>query len=54
MVLNPKTKKPLKIPARNVPVFKAGKNLKEAVKKANNSSYLQNGQEAFWLSAFCI
>jgi len=24
----------LKIPARNVPVFKAGKNLKEAVKKA--------------------
>ncbi len=32
--INPKTNKPLKIPARNVPVFKAGKNLKEAVKKA--------------------
>ncbi|HQO17703.1 MAG TPA: HU family DNA-binding protein [Candidatus Cloacimonas sp.] len=32
--INPKTKKPLKIPARKVPVFKAGKKLKEAVKKA--------------------
>ncbi|MDI3504636.1 MAG: DNA-binding protein HU-beta [Candidatus Cloacimonadota bacterium] len=31
--INPKTKAPLKIPARNVPVFKAGKNLKDAVKK---------------------
>ncbi|MDP2172370.1 MAG: HU family DNA-binding protein [Candidatus Cloacimonadaceae bacterium] len=31
--INPKTKKPLKIPARKVPVFKAGKNLKDAVKK---------------------
>ncbi|HNX37826.1 MAG TPA: HU family DNA-binding protein [Candidatus Cloacimonadota bacterium] len=31
--INPKTKKALKIPARNVPVFKAGKKLKEAVKK---------------------
>ncbi|HNU54227.1 MAG TPA: HU family DNA-binding protein [Candidatus Syntrophosphaera sp.] len=30
--VNPKTKKPLKIPARKVPVFKAGKRLKEAVK----------------------
>ncbi|HOY84007.1 MAG: HU family DNA-binding protein [Candidatus Cloacimonetes bacterium] len=30
--VNPKTKKPLKIPARKVPVFKAGKKLKEAVK----------------------
>lgn len=30
--INPKTKKPLKIAARNVPVFKAGKKLKEAVK----------------------
>ncbi len=31
--INPKTKKALKIPARKVPVFKAGKKLKEAVKK---------------------
>lgn len=31
--INPKTKAALKIPARNVPVFKAGKKLKEAVKK---------------------
>jgi DNA-binding protein HU-beta len=31
--INPKTKKALKIPARWVPVFKAGKKLKEAVKK---------------------
>ena len=31
--INPKTKAPLKIPARNVPVFKAGKKLKDAVKK---------------------
>ncbi|NLO12118.1 MAG: HU family DNA-binding protein [Candidatus Cloacimonetes bacterium] len=31
--INPKTREPLKIPARKVPVFKAGKNLKEAVKK---------------------
>jgi DNA-binding protein HU-beta len=30
--VNPKTKKPLKIPARKVPGFKAGKKLKEAVK----------------------
>ncbi len=30
--INPKTKKPLKIAARKVPVFKAGKKLKEAVK----------------------
>ncbi len=30
--INPKTKAPLKIPARKVPVFKAGKKLKEAVK----------------------
>lgn len=28
---NPQTKKPLKIPARNVPFFKAGKALKEGV-----------------------
>lgn len=31
--INPKTKAPLQIPARNVPVFKAGKQLKDAVKK---------------------
>jgi DNA-binding protein HU-beta len=31
--INPKTKAPLKIPARKVPVFKAGKKLKDAVKK---------------------
>lgn len=31
--INPKTRKPLKIPARKVPVFKPGKKLKEAVKK---------------------
>lgn len=31
--INPKTKAPLKIPARDVPVFKAGKKLKDAVKK---------------------
>ena len=31
--INPKTGKALKIPARKVPVFKAGKKLKEAVKK---------------------
>ncbi|MCB5247176.1 MAG: HU family DNA-binding protein [Candidatus Cloacimonetes bacterium] len=30
--INPKTGKPLKISARKVPVFKAGKKLKEAVK----------------------
>lgn len=30
--INPKTRKALKIPARKVPVFKAGKKLKEAVK----------------------
>jgi len=30
--VNPQTKKPIKIPARKVPVFKAGKKLKEAVK----------------------
>ncbi len=30
--INPKTKEPLKIPARKVPVFKAGKKLKDAVK----------------------
>lgn len=30
--INPMTKKPLKIPARKVPVFKPGKQLKEAVK----------------------
>lgn len=31
--INPKTGKALKIPARKVPIFKAGKKLKEAVKK---------------------
>jgi len=31
--INPKTRKALKIPARKVPIFKAGKKLKEAVKK---------------------
>lgn len=31
--INPKTRKPLKIPARKVPVFKPGKKLKESVKK---------------------
>jgi DNA-binding protein HU-beta len=31
--INPKTRKALKIPARKVPVFKAGKKLKDAVKK---------------------
>ncbi|MCB5262879.1 MAG: HU family DNA-binding protein [Candidatus Cloacimonetes bacterium] len=31
--INPKTKAPLKIAARDVPVFKAGKKLKDAVKK---------------------
>jgi DNA-binding protein HU-beta len=30
--VNPQTKKQIKIPARKVPVFKAGKKLKEAVK----------------------
>ncbi len=30
--INPKTKKALMIPARKVPVFKAGKKLKEAIK----------------------
>ncbi len=30
--INPKTKQPLQIKARKVPVFKAGKKLKEAVK----------------------
>jgi DNA-binding protein HU-beta len=30
--INPKTKKPIKIPARTVPVFRAGKKLKDAVK----------------------
>lgn len=30
--INPKTRKAIKIPARKVPVFKAGKKLKEAVK----------------------
>lgn len=30
--INPKTKKPLTIAARKVPVFKAGKKLKDAVK----------------------
>ncbi len=30
--INPKTKKAIKIPARKVPVFKAGKKLKDAVK----------------------
>ena len=32
MGINPQTKKPLKIAARKVPVFKAGKKLKDAVK----------------------
>ncbi|MCB5234057.1 MAG: HU family DNA-binding protein [Candidatus Cloacimonetes bacterium] len=31
--INPQTGKSLNIPARNVPVFKAGKKLKDAVKK---------------------
>jgi len=31
--INPKTRKALKIPARKVLIFKAGKKLKEAVKK---------------------
>lgn len=31
--VNPKTGKPIKIPARTVPVFKAGKELKELVIK---------------------
>lgn len=31
--VNPKTGKPIKIPARTVPVFKAGKELKELVNK---------------------
>ncbi len=31
--INPKNQTPIKIAARNVPVFKAGKNLKEAVMK---------------------
>jgi len=30
--VNPQTKSKIQIPARNVPVFKAGKKLKEAVK----------------------
>jgi len=30
--INPKTKKPIKIPARKVPVFKAGKKMKDAAK----------------------
>ncbi|MCD4828455.1 MAG: HU family DNA-binding protein [Candidatus Cloacimonetes bacterium] len=30
--INPQTKKPITIPARKVPVFRAGKKLKEAVK----------------------
>lgn len=30
--VNPQTKAKIKIPARNVPVFKAGKKLKDAVK----------------------
>jgi len=30
--INPKTKKAIKIPARKVPVFKAGKKMKDAVK----------------------
>ncbi len=30
--INPQTKKAIKIPARKVPVFRAGKKLKEAVK----------------------
>jgi len=30
--INPQTREPIIIPARNVPVFKAGKNLREAVK----------------------
>jgi len=30
---NPKTKEPIKIPASKVPVFKAGKALKDAVAK---------------------
>jgi len=30
--VNPQTKKEIKIPARNVPVFKAGKKMREAVK----------------------
>jgi len=30
--INPKTKKAIKIPARKVPVFKAGKKLKDSVK----------------------
>jgi DNA-binding protein HU-beta len=30
--INPKTKKAIKIPARKVPVFKAGKKLKDVVK----------------------
>ena len=33
MGINPKTKEPFKIKARKVPVFKAGKNLNDAVKK---------------------
>lgn len=32
--INPQTKEPLQIPERDVPVFKAGKNLKEAVKES--------------------
>lgn len=32
MGVNPKTQEPLKIDAKNVPAFKAGKKLKEAVK----------------------
>ena len=31
--INPSTKKPVKIPAKKVPAFKAGKALKEAVAK---------------------
>ena len=31
--VNPKTGKPIKIPAKTVPVFKAGKELKERVNK---------------------
>lgn len=31
--INPKSRKPMKIPAKTVPVFKAGKELKEIVNK---------------------
>ena len=29
--INPKTKEPVKVPAKNVPTFKAGKGLKDAI-----------------------